>query len=55
MAVLNARAAELLARGVGTVELTEDLAGDRCVLHLLVHAGTAEAGAWWDRLRRRRT
>ena len=48
--VLNAHAPELLARGVGTVELAEDLAGERCVLHLLVKGGVAAAGAWWDRL-----
>ena len=49
-AVLNAHAPELLARGVRTVELAEDLPGDRCALHLLVHGGAAEAGARWDRL-----
>ena len=50
VAVLNAHAPELLARGVRTVELAEDLAGERCVLQLLVHGGAAEAGAWWERL-----
>ena len=49
-AALNAWAPELLARGVRTVELAEDLPGDRCVLHLLVHGGVAEARAWWDGL-----
>ena len=50
VAVLNAHAPELLARGVRTVELAEDLAGDHCVLQLLVHGGAAEAGAQWERL-----
>ncbi len=50
VAVLNERAAELLAGGVRTVELAEDLAGERCVLHLLVQGPVAAAGVRWEAL-----
>ena len=50
VAVLNERAAGLLAGGVRTVELAEDLAGERCVLHLLVQGPVAAAGVRWEAL-----
>ena len=50
VAVLNERAAELLAGGVRTVELAEDLAGERCVLHLPVQGPVAAAGDRWEAL-----
>ncbi len=50
VAVLNERAPELLAGGVRTVELAEDLAGERCVLYLLVHGPVAAGGVGWEAL-----
>ena len=50
VAVLNERAPELLAGGVRTVELAEDLAGHRRVLHLLVQGPVAAAGVGWEAL-----
>ena len=49
-AALDERAPELLAGGVRTIELTEDLAGQRCVLHLLAHGSVADAGIRWEAL-----
>ena len=50
VAVLNERGPELLAGGVRTVELAEDLAGRRRVLHLLAQGPAAAAGAGWEAL-----
>ena len=49
VAALHARAPALLASGVRTIELAEDLPGDRCVLHLVAQGG-AEAGPRWEEL-----
>ena len=50
VAVLNARVSELLASGVRTIELAEDLPGDRCVLHLAVQGAASDAPARWEGL-----
>ena len=50
VAALNARVSELLASGVRTIELAEDLPGDRCVLHLTVQGAASDAPARWDGL-----
>ncbi len=50
VAVLNERAPGLLAGGVRTVELAEDLAGHRCVLHLLVQGPVAAVDVGWEAL-----
>ena len=49
-AALNARVSELLASGVRTIELAEDLPGDRCVLHLTVQGAASDARARWEGL-----
>ena len=50
VAALDARAPALRARGVRTIELAENLPGDRCVLHLPVDGGLSDAGAGWEAL-----
>ena len=50
VAVLNERAPELLASGVRTVELAEDLAGERRALHLLVRGPVGAADVGWEAL-----
>ena len=50
VAALNAQAPALLASGVRTVELAEDLPGDHCALHLAVQGGVAETGIRWEAL-----
>ena len=40
----------MLASGVRTVELAEDLPGDHCALHLAVQGGVAETGIRWEAL-----
>ena len=50
VAALSGRAPELTAGGVRTVELAEDLSGDRCALHLLVQGPVAGVGVRWEAL-----
>ena len=50
VAALDAHAPALRARGVRTIELAENLPGDRCALHLLVDGPVAEAGMRWEAL-----
>ncbi len=50
VAALNAQAPALLAGGVRTVELAEDLPGDHAALHLAVQGGVAETGVRWEAL-----
>ena len=50
VSALNARVPALLAGGVRTIELAEDLPGDRCALHLVAQGPLPEAGMRWEAL-----
>ena len=47
---LNAQARGLWASGVRTVELAENLPGDRCVLHLIVQGPVIDGPVRWEAL-----